>query len=125
MQCLLISLLGGTVRGFICWLLKSSPLPCLLDLCFPAILPFLSSPPKACLCLEPVCLLQSACGMKCLLRNLDNSLLHLYIEFLYRSTSVIHFPTDPDQYNLAQLKGRETHHGVDGGSKHCLHKDPL
>lgn len=55
-----------------------------------------------------VCLLYLACGVKCLIRNPDDSLLHLQIEFLYRSASGIHFPTGFNQYSLTQLKFGET-----------------
>lgn len=51
-----------------------------------------------------VCLLYLACGTECLIRNLDGSLLHLQIEFLYRSASVIHFPTGSNQYSSTRLR---------------------
>ena len=55
-----------------------------------------------------VCLLYLARGAECLIRNPDYSLLHLQIEFLYRSASVIHFPAGSNQYSLTRLKVRET-----------------
>ena len=68
-----------------------------------------SSPETVCpLCCVSVCLLYSAPGVKCLIRNPDDSLLHLQIEFLYRSASGLHFPTGFNQYSLTQLKFGET-----------------
>lgn len=58
-----------------------------------------------------VSFLYLACGVKGLIRNPGDTLHHLQIEFLYRSASVIHFPTGSGQYNLTQLKVRETMHG--------------
>lgn len=59
-----------------------------------------------------VCLLYLARGAKGLIRNPDDSLLHLQIEFLYRSASVIHFPTGFNQYSLTQLRVGETNKNV-------------
>lgn len=89
-----------------------------------------SSPEEVCpLCCVSVCLLFLAPDAKCLIRNPDDSSLHLQIEFLYRLASGIHFPTGFNQYSLTQLKFGETNKNADwywlGVSKHLLHKGCL